>query len=835
MRPNLGAYWRGSYRHLAPTAAIFALAIALPSFQLFPERASGMLILHMLMELFAIIVAALIAVMSWYSLRKNLDTDAGILLAGFALVAVIDMMHMLAYDGMPAFVTENSPNRSIFFWLAGRTAVIATLTMMLLRVRWAWPRWLWLAGAAAAGIGVFLLGTYGLGSLPALHVPGAGVTAFKRRYEYALCASDLMLAAAFIYRATAANRRQYFSIASSCLIMGMGEVVFSEYRTPSDFLNIFGHVFKVIAYVFLYRSIFVTAVEQPYELLHESEDSRKASEERFALVLRGANDGLWEWNLETNDVYYSPRWKSMLGYRDDEVENTLHSWIRLVHPDDKNKVLSQIADYAKERNESFSTEMRLRHKDGRWISVLSRAFLASRASDGHPIRLIGTNTDITELREKEAMILRQANYDALTSLPNRRLFYDRLQLEIRKAERNHSAVALLFIDLDRFKDVNDTLGHGKGDVLLIEAARRISLCVRESDTIARLGGDEFTIILTDFGSHIHLERIAQDVIDALSTPFDLGDREHGYISGSIGIALFPDDARDAETLIKHADRAMYQAKANGRRRFSYFTQSMQVQAMEKLALTNDLRNAIANNELEVYYQPIVETASGRITKAEALLRWHHPQRGMISPAVFIPLAEESRLIEEIGNWVFRQVLDGIERCREMYGCEIQVSINKSPIQFEMEAAHDWTRTLEQHPALAGSIAVEITEGLLLRDSEIVKDRLLDYRNRGIEVSIDDFGTGFSALSYLKRFDIDYLKIDRSFVHQLAENASDKALTEAIIVMAHKLGIRVIAEGVETAAQRDLLAGFGCDYLQGYLFSPPVPREEFLTLLGHSPR
>ena len=835
MGSNLTAYWRASYRHLVPSVAIFVIAITLPYFQLFHERASSMLILHMLMELFAIVVAAMIAVMSWHGLRKNSERGTGVLLAGFTLVAAIDVMHMLAYDGMPRFVIENSANRSIFFWLAGRSVVVLTLAVMLLWRRRAGARVLWLVAAAASAAAVFALGTWGLDGLPVMHVPGTGVTAFKRYYEYGLCISDLLLAAAFIYRATAANRRQYFAIASSCLIMGMGEIVFSNYLTVSDFLNLFGHVFKIVAYVFLYRSIFVTAVEHPYELLDESEDSRKASEERFALVMRGANDGLWEWNLETDEVYYSPRWKSMLGYRDEEVENTLQSWIRLVHPEDRNRVLSQIADYARERNESFSTEMRLQHKDGRWISVLSRAFLASRASDGHPIRLIGTNTDITELREKEAMILKQANYDVLTGLPNRRLFYDRLELEIRKAERTHTPVALLFIDLDRFKDVNDTLGHGKGDVLLVEAARRISQCVRESDTIARLGGDEFTIILTDFGSHIHLDRIAQDVIDALSTPFDLGDHDHGYISGSIGIALYPGDARDAESLIKHADRAMYQAKANGRRRFSYFTQSMQAQAMEKLALTNDLRHALVNGELEVYYQPIVDSRSGRITKAEALLRWHHPQRGLVGPAVFIPLAEEARLIEDIGNWVFRQVLQGIEHCQATLGCEIQVSINKSPLQFEMESGHDWVQALEQRPGLAANIAVEITEGLLLKDSDIVKDRLLDYRNRGIEVSIDDFGTGFSALSYLKRFDIDYLKIDRSFVHQLVENASDKALTEAIIVMAHKLGIKVIAEGVETEAQRDLLTGFGCDYLQGYLYSPPVPREVFMKLLAASPR
>ncbi|HKB59344.1 MAG TPA: EAL domain-containing protein [Gallionellaceae bacterium] len=834
MGSKFAAYWGHSYRHLAPTVAIFVIAVSLPSFQLFQERASSMLLIHMLMELFAIFVAGLIAVMSWHSLKHRPGPDAGILLAGFALVAAIDLMHMLAYDGMPPFVTENSANRSIFFWLAGRTAVVATLTLLLFRVRLAWSRWIWLAGAALGAAAVFLVGTYDLGSLPVMHITGIGVTAFKRDYEYGLSVSDVVLAGAFIYRATMLNRRQFFAIASSCLIMGMGEIVFSHYRNVSDFLNIFGHVFKVLSYIFLYRSIFVTAVEQPYELLHDSEDSRKASEERFALIMRGTNDGLWEWNLEDNEVYYSPRWKSMLGYRDDEVENTLNAWLALVHPDDRNRVLAGIADYAKERKESFSTEMRLRHKDGHWISVLSRAFLAARASDGHPVRLIGTNTDITDLREKEALILKQANYDTLTGMPNRRLFYDRLELEIRKAERVNSRLALLFIDLDRFKDVNDTLGHSKGDRLLLEAASRITQCVRESDTIARLGGDEFTIILTDVGETIHLEHLAQDIIQSLAAPFDLGDNDRGYISASVGIALYPDDATDEESLIKHADRALYQAKAEGRGRFSYFTQSMQAQALEKLALTNDLRQALSRRELEVYYQPIVEVASGRITKAEALLRWHHPVRGTLSPGLFIPLAEEARLIDGIGNWVFDQALDSIARCHEMFGCTIQMSVNKSPLQFGSGTQDGWLERMERDPSLAGCIAVEITEGLLLSESDGIRDRLLDYRNRGIEVSIDDFGTGFSALSYLKRFDIDYLKIDRSFVQQLAENASDRALTEAIVVMAHKLGIKVIAEGVETAVQRDLLAGLGCDYLQGYLYSPPVPQGQFIDMLARQP-
>jgi diguanylate cyclase (GGDEF)-like protein len=436
-----------------------------------------------------------------------------------------------------------------------------------------------------------------------------------------------------------------------------------------------------------------------------------------------------------------------------------------------------------------------------------------------------------EREQQEALIWKQANYDTLTELPNRSLFHDRLEQETMKAHRTGLSLGLLFIDLDRFKVVNDTLGHGKGDVLLVEAARRISGCVRETKTVARLGGDEFTIILTEFKERMHLERIAQDIIQALAKPFDLGDGDVSYISASIGITLYPDDASDLDELIKHADQAMYAAKAEGRNRFSYFTSSMQIEAQEKLVLTNDLRQALAQNELEVYYQPIIDMATGRITKAEALLRWKHPTRSMVSPVIFIPLAEESGLILEIGEWVFQEVITRIEHWLIKFGRIIQVSVNVSPIQFEKTVRHMWMERLANSRLPAGSITVEITEGLLIKDVPYVKQRLIEFWDRGIEVSIDDFGTGFSALSYLKQFDIDYLKIDRSFVSNLIDNECDKALTEAIIMMAHKLGIKTIAEGVETEAQRNLLVAFGCDYVQGYFYSRPVPTEEFERLLA----
>lgn len=453
-----------------------------------------------------------------------------------------------------------------------------------------------------------------------------------------------------------------------------------------------------------------------------------------------------------------------------------------------------------------------------------------RQSDERIYCYVAQFSDITEKKKLDELYLAQANYDELTRLPNRNLFKYQLNKEIRKSRRNGSLLSLLFLDLDHFKDINDTLGHAIGDKLLKEVSLRITNCVRETDTVARLGGDEFAVILPDV-NRSRIEIIAQNIIHVLNRPFILDQNQvEQYISTSIGIVLYPQDGADIESLMKHADQAMYKAKLEGRGRFCYFTRSMQYEAFEKMILTHHLRNALVNNELQVYYQPILDLFCKRIIKAEALLRWKHPERGMIEPSIFIPLAEESGLIQEIGEWVFQQVCSDIKQWQNAFGYLIQVSVNVSPTQFKYLSNHSWSASLAQLALPGNSINVEITEGLLLKDASNVKDRLLEYRNAGIEVSIDDFGTGFSSLSYLKKFDIDYLKIDRSFISNLINNETDRALVEAIIVMAHKLDINTIAEGVETIEQQDLLIQFGCDYAQGFYYSEAISMEEFEKLL-----
>ncbi|UTW10559.1 putative bifunctional diguanylate cyclase/phosphodiesterase [Marinobacterium rhizophilum] len=435
---------------------------------------------------------------------------------------------------------------------------------------------------------------------------------------------------------------------------------------------------------------------------------------------------------------------------------------------------------------------------------------------------------IKQLQASRAQLSNLANFDPLTNLPNRRLFQDRLEQEIRKAHRSKDRLALLFLDLDNFKDINDTLGHEVGDLLLQEAARRLAGCVRESDTVARLGGDEFTIVLNDLEGTEHAAGVSQAILKALSDPFELKGRE-GFVSASIGITFYPDDAADVNTLLKNADQAMYVAKEQGRNRFHYFTASMQEMAQAKMHLTNDLRNALAQNEFQLVYQPIIEFSSGRVQKAEALIRWNHPVRGAISPMEFIPVAEETGLIVDIGNWVFHEAARQTQQWRQRYQPDFQLSINTSPLQLRADASslQHWQRSLKSVGLPGSALAIEITESLLM-DAGFA-ERLIAMHELGIEVSLDDFGTGYSSMSYLKKFDIDYLKIDKSFVGNLQKGSSDFAICEAVIVMAHKLGIMVIAEGIETSSQLSILDTMGCDYGQGYLFSHPVSALELEKL------
>lgn len=558
------------------------------------------------------------------------------------------------------------------------------------------------------------------------------------------------------------------------------------------------------------------------------QDELRRHDERWKLALEATGDGVWDWDLIADQIYYPYPWAHRLGY--EEERSIIHGdeWRQLVHPDDLPHVLSMVELHLTGKTKTYACEYRVQSKAGIWIWVLARGAVVEHDENGVPARMVGTITDISESKSTEQKIWYEANFDNLTDLPNRRLFRDRLEQEMRKADRFGHCVALLFIDLDRFKEVNDLWGHDTGDLLLVEAARRIKGCVRASDTVARLGGDEFTVILTDFHEKLHVEEISNKLLDSLTSGFSLGE-EQVNISASIGITIYPPDAADSESLIRNADQAMYNAKKSGRNQFSFFTKTMQDEAFARLKLIGELREALSQHQFQVVYQPIIELATGKVTKAEALLRWRHPRMGNINPEKFIPLAEESGIINQVGDWVFKEAASASLELSKRFGTSFEISVNRSAIQFQSSGSEfNWADHLKDMGMQKYSISIEITEGMLVDATPKVIETLLQYRDAGIQVAIDDFGTGYSSLAYLKEFDIDYLKIDRSFIKDIDINPSSSAIARSIIAMAHELDLKVVAEGIETLEQKEVLIKAGCDYGQGFLFSEAVPLPTFIS-------
>ena len=448
-------------------------------------------------------------------------------------------------------------------------------------------------------------------------------------------------------------------------------------------------------------------------------------------------------------------------------------------------------------------------------------------SEGKLERRVVMFSKVTDQKIAEQTIWYQANFDGLTNLPNKQLLKYRLNQELIKAKRGDLKVAVLSIDLDRLKEVNDTLGHDFGDLLLQEVAVRLLKAVRHTDTVSRLAGDEFIVILSELKDLEVIHHICNKVLQSLKSAFYINN-EKVFIGSSIGVTIYPDDSLNAHTLLKNADQAMNAAKKHGKNRFYFFTSELQESATLRMRLSNDMHYGLKDNQFKVVYQPIINLKNNEAYKAEALIRWYHPTLGFVGPAQFIGIAEENGFILQLDDWILSESIDRCSQWREKFHPNFKVSVNKSPIEFttDIQLEHYHFAGLHKLKDQGGLVVIEITEGLLLRDELGVKDKLHDLRRLGVQIALDDFGTGYSSLSYLNKFDIDYIKIDQSFVRNLQENSRDYALCEAIIVMAHKLGAVVIAEGIETQEHFDLLKKAGCDYGQGYFISKPLAANEF---------
>lgn len=698
-------------------------------------------------------------------------------------------------------------------------------------------------------------------------------------------------------------------------------------------------------------------VNEQTKTIKASNHLNQQLKERMELALSGSKTSVLDWDFTDNSIYISPSWKEMLGFRDEELPNSTATWYQRAHPDDKKVVLQMIREHQENKIKYFECNHRLKHKNGHWVWVLGRAQILYD-ENGKKVRMIGTHTDITEEKElqlkyahqaqiikqihdsvistdfdgyitswnlrserllgykademigkhiaaiyleedyeslqknidklmqkgehkvevrlvkkskevifadlslsllkdekrkpigmvgyvqditkrkrsedelkKQKNILRyQAHHDALTELPNRVLFTDRLEQGIEKAKRQKVGLALFFIDLDKFKHINDSLGHGVGDSVLKLVAKRLEGIIRKEDTLARLSGDEFTVIMEELTQPEDASLLAEKILEVLAEPMHIDDYIL-YVSGSIGISLYPQDAADAQYLLKYADTAMYKAKEEGRNNFQFYSSDMTEFALEHMALKTSLRQAIDNGEFIIHYQPQISTCTNTLVGLEALVRWEHPTMGTLTPNTFIPLAEETGMIVEIDHWVMKTAMQQIAK---WYGAGLKPGILALNVSTNQLESTDFFQKIEENMKRYGFkskwLELEITEGQMLKKPEEVIDKLEKINNLGIGISIDDFGTGYSSLSLLKRLPINRLKIDQSFIKDIPKNEEDVAIVKAILALAGSLKLDLIAEGVETLAQRDFLIENGCINIQGNYYSPPVPEKEMKEIL-----
>jgi diguanylate cyclase (GGDEF)-like protein/PAS domain S-box-containing protein len=563
----------------------------------------------------------------------------------------------------------------------------------------------------------------------------------------------------------------------------------------------------------------------------QAQEALRESEERYALAARGSNDGLWDWNLATNVVFFSPRWKAMLGYSEIEIGDNPDEWFNRVHDADRERVKEEIATHLKGATPHLESEHRMLHKDGTFRWMLSRG-LAVHGASGKATRMAGSQTDITEGKVS----------DPLTGLPNRLLFTDRLGRLIKHGKRRKDNLfAVLFMDLDGFKMINDSMGHLVGDQLLVAVANRLEKCLRSTDTVARLGetftvarlgGDEFTVLLDDIKDPTDAKSAAERLMKALTAPFLLGGKEV-FTSVSIGIALGNSSYEQPEDILRDADTAMYRAKSLGKARYELFDADMRASVMARLQLETDLRRALERDEFRNFYQPIVDLLSGEIAGFEALLRWQHPTRGLLSPSEFISVAEETGLIRELGWWNLREACRQISAWRAISPAHknLNVSVNLSTKQFlQPNLVEDIKKLLDELKLSPNALKLEITESTVMGDPSAAIEMLQQIKALGIRLAIDDFGTGYSSLSYLHRFPLDTLKIDRSFISGTADDGGLE-IARTILPMAKNLRLDVVAEGVETLEQVALLKKLHCNYGQGFYFSRPLSAEGSSELLA----
>jgi len=913
---------------------------------------------HNVAEILAVAVAAMIFGVGWHAAKARGPAFPMLLSVAFLAVGLLDAAHLLSYAGMPHFITPSGAEKAINFWLAARiTAAVALLAAVLLPRVSVNPglRYAVLAAALAWVAAVYWVALYQAEWLPATFVAGQGLTPFRIGVEYFVVGLNVAAALAILARLGTAGSYAAPHLFAAVSIMALSELNFTLYSEVNDGFNFLGHVYKIVAYGFLYRAVFVAAVQQPYRELAASEQRSQKSEQRFRMIFDAAPDAVFLLDAEGRIAMANSAAETMLGYRHEEM---IGQPMEILVPENMRAIYAEqrgrCAAYPVPVPMAVQADMVARRKDGEGIPVsisLSRfemddqcetiavvrdttttremerllrrhsqefQALVDNAPDvivrfdrdlrylyanpanelaigveqgeclgktwdelGLPaeaatawqhgarevfargeattvecgieiprmglrhfhVRMVPERDmenrvasvlviarDISERKHHEDQLLHQARHDALTELPNRALILDRLRQAISHAQRGRRLLAVAYLDLDDFKNINDTLGHNAGDALLRQVAMRISEVLRQGDTVGRQSGDEFILLLPDIARIEDAAIVAEKMLDTLARPFSLNGREV-YVTGSLGLSICPSDGEDAESLLRNADVAMYRAKEEGRNSFRFYVPEMDTRMRARVEIEHDLRLALKHGELMLHYQPRVSLITGEVLGFEALVRWNHPREGLISPDRFIGVAEDTGLIMPLGDWVLQAACRQARQWQDTELPGMRMSVNLSARQFrDPDLVGRVERVLTETGLDPVFLELEITESTVMHDSEAAIGTLRALKKLGVTLSVDDFGTGYSSLSYLKLFPIDVLKIDRSFVCDVTTDPDDAAIVRAIVTLAHSLGLTVVAEGVEEVAQAAFLRHVKCNELQGYYFSRPLPAEAVERLL-----
>ena len=553
-----------------------------------------------------------------------------------------------------------------------------------------------------------------------------------------------------------------------------------------------------------------------------AEEALRLSQERFQLITRATSDAIWDWNLWTDELWWNEGFQKLFGYSGDEIGSDLSSWSERIHPDDAERVSRDIHRHIESGKHNWTDEYRFRRRDGSYAFVIDRGYVVYNSED-NPVRMLGSMMDVTERKSLEDQLTHQALHDPLTKIANRALFKDRVDHVLSKLARSKTELAVLFLDLDNFKAINDSLGHAAGDKLLVCVAERLQDCLRNADTAARLGGDEFAVLVESMYRHDEAMMIAERILSVFRQPFVIEGKEI-YVATSIGIAGNSSEAPSSEELLRNADLAMYLAKSQGKGKYVVFEAKMHEALMERIELEEELRRGIEERQFVIHYQPILDLGSNKMVGMEALVRWMHPRLGLLAPMKFIPLAEETNLIVPLGEWILAEACRQVQSWRNEYhgDLDVSVTVNISIRQFQQKELVDIvSRSLEDSGLPARSLILEITESFMMQDTEATIAKLHELKKIGVRLAIDDFGTGYSSLSYLQRFPIDILKIDKSFIDKLGQGREGNAVTRAIIMMGDSLNLKTIAEGIEHPEQIDELQLLGCESGQGFHFAKPL--------------